>query len=254
MSPVERRAYERAMHESYLVVKTGPNDMGSRPLNGPFASPDLSLGADGRPRATIWNLGTREVRGVVTEFAFIPAGMPVRPENKNLIGLGNPANIPANNFVTVNCTVPWRRTSHADILVVTAYHPDLDPVKVECDPLADRHVGQMTYPWAGGFEGVCPGSNGGKVAIQMRPANQGLYNVRVYVAVSGRLPTNPQINRPMAPTGNLFRWQQSYSFKKEDWELTMVDNHRITVRCRTRFTDHSGRQDFEMTGTVTRSA
>lgn len=253
MSPVERRSNERAMHETFLVIKAGPGDMGSRPISGPFASPDITLGPDGRPRAVVWNLGTREVKGVVTEFAAIPAGLPVHPEHKKVIGLGNPANIPANSFVTVTCTSVWHRTSHADVLLVTAYHPDLDPVKNACDPLTDRRVGQMNYSWTGTFEGSCPGPNGGKLAIQVRPANQGLYKVRVFQAQNGRLPSNPQVDRPMAPTGAQFRWQQSQSFKKEDWEVTMLDNGRMAVRCKARFTDQSGRANYELTGTLVRT-
>lgn len=252
MSPVDRRSMERAMHETFLVIRTGPTDMGSRPLTGVQASPDISVGPDGRPRAVVWNLGTREVKGVVTEFAAIPAGMSLNSEHKKVVGYGNPANIPANSFVNVACNGVWHRLSHADVLLVTAHHPELDPVKGGCDPMADRHVGQFNLPWAGTFEGHCPGSNGGRIQIQVRPANQGMYKVRVFMAVNGRLPTNPQIDRPMAPTGTAFRWQQSYSYKKEDWEIVMLDNTRIAVKSRTRFTDQSGRQNFEIAGSLAR--
>lgn len=252
MSPVERRPNERAMHETYLVVKAGANDMGSRPLTGSFASQDVTVGPDGRPRAVVWNLGTREVRGVTTEFAYIPAGMPVHPDNKKVIGYGNPANINTNSNVMVTCTSIWPRTSHADVLLVTAWH-DTDPVKAACDPMTDRHVGQMNYPWAGTFEGVCPGPNGGKLSLQIRPANQGLYRVKVFLAENGRLPTNPQVDRTMAPTAATFRWLQSYSFKREDWEFSMLDNNRVSVKGKVKFTDSSGRQPFELTGTLTRS-
>jgi len=252
MCPVERRTNERAMHETFLVIKASPADMGSRPLVGPFASPDLTVGPDGRPKAVVWNLGTREVRGVTTEFAYIPAGMPISPENKRVIGMGNPANILANSSVFVGCNGIWPRTSPADVLVVTAYHPELDPIKSPCDPIHDRHVGQMNYAWSGVFEGSCPGPSGGKVSIHIRAANQGLYKVRVFQAISGRLPSNPQVERTMAPTGDSFRWQQSFSFKKEIWEFTVLDNKRILVGCKAKYTDQSGRADFSLGGTLTR--
>lgn len=249
MCALERRLNERAMHETFLVIKTVPNDMGNRPVSGPFTSPDLTVGPDGRPRAVVWNLGTREVKGVITEFATIPAGMPIHPNHKKVIGHSNLANISANGSVQVTCNAIWPRSSHADVLIATAYHPDLDPVKQPCDPLTDRHVGQMTYAWAGTFEGIC---NGTKVNVQIRPANQGLYRLKAFVAVGGRLPSNPQVDRTMAPTGQVFRWQQTYSFKKEDWELVMLDNQRVSARCRSRYTDQSGRTDPELNGNLTR--
>lgn len=251
MTLVERRPNERAMHETFLVIKAAANDLGSRPWSGRFTSQDVTVGTDGKPRAVVWNLGTREVRGVTTEFAYIPAGMAIHPDNKKLIGYGNPANINANSNVTVTCTNLWPHMSHADVLLVTAWH-ETDPVRVACDPLADRHVGQMNYPWAGSFEGVCPGPNGGKIAVQIRAANQGLYRVKVFVAENGRLPSNPQVDRTMAPNGVTFRWLQAYSFKREDWEFTMQDNSRLSVKCRVKFTDTSGRQPYELNGLLAR--
>lgn len=250
---MDRRANERAMHESFVVIKVAPNDLGSRPLNGSFASPELNVGPDGRPRAVVWNLGTREVRGVITEFAAIPAGKPVTPENKIVIGFGNPANIMANSSVQVTCNGVWLRSSPADVLLVTACHPETDPVKAPCDPLSDRHVGQMNYAWAGGFEGILNGVDGGKIGIQIRPANQGLYRVKVFVADQGRMPTHPQADRTMKPNGATFRWQDTYSFKKEDWLLTMLDNQRMSVKYKVRYTDNSGRPEQEWTGLVNRA-
>jgi hypothetical protein len=245
-------AHERAMHETFLVIKAAPTDQGSRPLNGPFASADLSVGPDGRPRAVIWNLGTREVTGVVTEFAAVPAGLAVRPENARPVGVGNPAIIPANSCVAVNCTSVWQRTSSADILIVTACHPVQDPLKTPCDPLADRHVGQMNYAWAGSYEGRLAAPSSLKVAVQIRPANNKLFRVKVFIEQNGRLPSNPQVDRTMAPGGVTFRWQEHLSFKKEDWDMAMQDNIRVKLRCRSRYLDESGRTDPELTGVLER--
>lgn len=249
---LDRRLHERARHETFLVIKTAPGDMGSRPLNGPFVSPDITVGADGRPRVVLWNLGTREVTNVVTEFASIPAGMPVAVEHQKIVGHGNPAIIPANSSVTVTCTSIWPRLNTADVLVVTASH-DQDLVKAVCDPLADRHVGQMNYAWAGTFEGKCDGSMLQKVAVQIRPANRGLYRVKLFTAVGTRLPSNPQIDRTMAPNGAGFRWMETYPGRKEIWDLTMLDNQRVTVVGRTRFTDEAGRPDEELKGLMLRN-
>ena len=251
MRPVERRL-ERAMHETFLVVKTSQADMGSRPVGGGFVSPDLTVGPDGKPWAEVWNLGTREVSGVVTEFAAIAAGMPVTAEHKKLIGYGNVANIGAMSSVTVTCNNIWPHTSPADVLMVTVCHPEMDPVKTQCDPLADRHVGQMNYAWAGTFEGMTAGPSATKVSIQIRPANQGLFRVKAFVAVVGRLPTNPQVDRTMAPTHQVFRWLQAYSYKKEFWELTMLDNTRVAIHCKPTITDNSGRMEPELAGIITR--
>jgi hypothetical protein len=238
MCPMERRPNERAMHESFLVIKAAPTDMGSRPIIGPFATPDLTVGPDGRPRALVWNLGTREVQGVVTEFATVPAGMPIKPENRKIIGLGNPANIPANSCVAVSCQAIWPRMSSADLLFVTAYHPDLDPVKAPYDPILDRHCGQMIYAWTGRFEGKIAGAQFNcKVGVEIKPANRGLYRVRIFLATEGRLPTNPQVDRIMAPNGHSFRWLEHGTNKKDMWDLIMQDNLRMIIRCKTTLID-----------------
>lgn len=251
MCPVERRPNERAMHETFLVVKASPADMGSRPLAGPFATPDITVGPDGRPRAVVWNLGTRSVEGVTTEFWAVPAGVPVKPENARLIGMGNVANIPSGCSVTVACTSMWPRTSHADVLLVHAFHQDLDPMKAPCDPHNDRRVGQMNYPWAGTYEGRCGGAAGFKVKAEIRPANKGLYRVRLFQSIEGRMPTHPQVDRIMAPNGISFRWLEFPATHREDWEMVMLDNARISIRLRTRFPD--GKPDAEVTGAAERS-
>jgi hypothetical protein len=252
MCPVERRPNERAMHETFLVIRATPADMGSRPLAGPFATPDLTVGPDGRPRAVIWNLGTRAVEGVQTEFIAVPAGLPVRPENGKLIGMGNPANIPANSSVAVTCMALWPRMSSADVLLVTAYHPDLDPVKAALDPMADRHVGQMNYAWAGTFEGRCGGNAGFKVRVEIRPANKGLYRVKLFQSIDGRMPSHPQVDRIMAPNGVSFRWLEVANNRRDDWEMVMVDNTRVSIRCRTRMLDGSAK-DAEVSGAMERA-
>jgi hypothetical protein len=239
------------MHETFLVIRATPADMGSRPLAGPFATPDVTVGADGRPRAAVWNLGTRSVEGVVTEFIAVPAGMPVRPENGRLIGLGNPANIPANSSVTVTCTTLWPRTSHADVLLVSASHPDLDQAKGVLDPQADRHVGQMNYAWAGMFEGRCGGASGFKVRLEIRPANKGLYRVKLFQSIDGRMPSHPQVDRIMAPNGASFRWLEVANNRKDDWEMVMQDNMRMSIRCKTKMLDGSAK-DVEVTGGIER--
>ena len=253
MSPVERRPNERAMHEVYLVVKAAPGDMGSRPLQGPFASPDVTVGLDGRPRAVVWNLGTREVAGVVTEFATVPAGMPVRSENMKVIGYGNSAIIPANSSVTVTCTSIWPRMSSADVLLVTVCHPDLDPIRAAGDPLVDRHVAQMNYAWAGRYEGKLGGSSPCKVAIEIRPANKGLYRVRFFQAIEGRMPSNPQVDRIMAPNGHTFRWLETLTSRKELYDLTIQDNQSMTLKVKTRLLEEPGKPDLEQTGLVERA-
>lgn len=240
------------MHETFLVVKAAQADMGSRPLTGAFATPDISVGPDGRPRAVIWNLGNRPVEGVVTEFASVPAGAPIKPENCKLIGMGNLANIPANSSVTVTCQAIWPRMSTADVLIVTTYHPDLDPAKVACDPMADRHVGQMNYAWAGTWEGKCGGAAGCKVRVEIRPANKGLFRVRLFQSIDGRMPGNPQVDRIMAPNGVQFRWLEITSAKRDDWEMIMLDNNRMSLRLKSRLTDGNGKGDQELTGGVER--
>lgn len=250
---MERRSLERARHESFLVIRTAPNDMGVRPLSGPFVSPDVTVGSDARPRVVVWNLGTRDVAHVVTEFAAVPAGQAVTPENAKLIGMGNLANIPANSCVTVTCTSIWLRTNPADVLLVTACHPEQDPVKAACDPLNDRHVGQMNYPWAGGYEGKCDGPMAARAGVQIRPANRGLYRVRVFTAAQGtRMPSNPQIDRTMAPLGASFRWQEVYPGRKELWELRMLDNNRMSLTARLRPPEGPGLGTEELRGIIVR--
>lgn len=253
MCPVERRPNERAMHETYLVIKAAPTDMGSRPLSGPFATPEVTVGPDGRPRAVVWNLGTREVQGVTTEFAYVPAGLPIRPENVRVIGQGNPANIGANSSVAVPCTAPWRRTSMADVLLVSAFH-DSDPIKAAYDPLIDRHVGQMNYNWAGVYEGkVAGGQTGFKIKVDIKPANKGLYRVRMFQAVDGRMSSLAQIDRIMAPNGATFRWLEIMGAKRDDWEMIIVDNQKMNIRCRIRYTDGSGRTEPDLIGSIERT-
>ena len=252
MCPVERRPNERAMHETFLVIRTGSADMGSRPLTGPFATPDVTVGQDGRPRAVVWNLGTRAVEGVVTEFLCVPAGMPLKPENGKLIGMGNLANIPANSSVMVTCTSIWPRSSMADVLLVRAFHPTLDPLKSGFDPQADRHVGQMNYAWAGAFEGRCGGASGVKVRVEIRPANKGLYRVKLFHSIEGRMPGYPQVDRIMAPNGIQFRWLEIASAKRDDFEMLIQSNERMSMTLKTRFTDGTGRPDAVMTGMLER--
>jgi hypothetical protein len=252
MSPVDRRPNEWAMHECFLVIRTSPADMGARPLTGSFISPDITVGADGRPRAVVWNLGHREVEGVVTEFAYVPAGLPVRAEHARPIGRGGIAFIPAGSSVTVTCQEPWQRTSSADVLLVTAFHPELDPVKVSCDPLADRHVGQMSYAWAGDYEGRF-GPAGTKVVVQIRPASRGIYRVRLFQAEDGRLPSHPQVDRLMAPSGATFRWLEVVGSQRELWELTMRDNRRVTIAHRAPYRDPGGQPEAVQTGLIERS-
>lgn len=244
-----RRSMERARHETFLVVKAGPNDMGNRPLATPFASPDLQVGADGRPRATIWNLGTREVTGVTTEFYSFPAGLPVIPENAQLIGVGNPAIIPAGESITITCGQVWRRMNHVDILLVMAYHPELDPVKFPCDAIRDRHVGQMNYPWAGNFEGKY-GSQ--KVRLELRPANQGLYRVKLYEEAGGRMATIPKCERIMKPNQHTFRWMEVDANRKDLYDLVMLDNSRLSFRLASQPLDQPAAPVQELEGILER--
>lgn len=234
MCSAERRSYERAMNECFLVIKSSAADMGDRPLSAPFTSPDVKVGPDGRPRAVIWNLGNREVQGVITEFIAFSAGRPIHSDRKQVIGYGNPATIPAHGSVQVTCTGVWQRGNRADVLMAMVYQPELDPIRTPCDPMADRHVGQMCYPWVGHFEGMLGGTSGEKIAVHVTSSNQGLFKVRVFCASNGRLPTHPQVDRVMAPHGHRFRWQESYPARKEDWELVVIDNQRMSIRCKKR--------------------
>jgi hypothetical protein len=240
------------MHETFLVIKANAADMGSRPLTGPFATSDIAVGPEGRPRAVVWNLGTRPVDGVLTDFHAVPAGQPVRAQNARLIGPGNVANIPANSCVTVTCTAVWPRTNWADVLLVTAYHPDQDPIKAACDPHADRHVGQMSYAWAGTYEGKLGGAVGAKVKVEIRPANRGLFRVRLFQAIEGRLPSNPQVDRIMAPNGAQFRWLEVTGTRKDDYELLVQDNQRMALRLRSKLLDGTNKLE-EATGAVERA-
>ncbi|MFZ5827961.1 MAG: hypothetical protein ACOY94_26955 [Bacillota bacterium] len=242
---------ERARHESFLVIKAGTDDMGSRPLTTPFASPEIQMGSDGRPTARIWNLGTREVQGVTTEFYSVPAGLPVSAENAQLIGVGNMAIIPAGQGIMITCNQVWRRMSHADVLLVMAYHPELDPVKTPFDALRDRHVGQMNYPWAGKFEGRY-GPDQLKIRLEVRPQNQGLCQVKLFEEVNGRMPTFPKCDRIMKPNGHTFRWMEVEANRKDLYDLVMLDNHRMSFRLSSRLLDQPEASVQESTGAVER--
>lgn len=222
-----RSSMERARHESFLVIKAAPDDMGSRPLTTPCASPDIAVGADGHPRVTVWNLGTREVEGVITEFYSIPAGLPVLAENAQLIGLGNTAIIPSGQSVTIACNQVWRRMNHADVLVVMTFHPEVDPVKLPFDAVADRHVGQMNYPWAGIFEGRI-GPDQVKVRLEVRPSNQGLFKVKLFEEINGRISSFPKCDRVMKPNKHTFRWLEVEGNSRQLYDLVMLDNNRLS--------------------------
>jgi hypothetical protein len=239
------------MRECFLVIKASAADMGNRPLTGSFITPDLSVGADGRPKVTIWNLGTREVQGIQTEFAAVPAGLPVTAENRRMIGYGNLANISALSSVVVTCPNPWHKTSFADVLLATVHHPELDPVKAPYDALHDRRVGQMNYAWSGQYEGKW-GHCGEKMAIQIRPASQGIYRLKIFQEISGRMPSHPQIDWTMAPHKAVFRWQQHYPAKREDWLLSMPDNNRINITCVVHNLDGSEKADQSLSGLASR--
>lgn len=245
------RSMERARHESFLVVRSAPDDMGSRPLSAPFASPEIQVGIDGRPSARVWNLGTREVHGVNTEFYSVPAGLPLSVENVQLIGLGNVAIIPAGQGITITCNQVWRRMSHADVLLVMAFHPELDPVNVPCDALRDRHVGQMNYPWAGNFGGRY-GPDQLRIRMEVRAANQGLFRVKLFEEVNGRMPTFPKCDRIMKPNGHTFRWMEVESNRKDLYDLVMLDNERMSFRLGSRPLDEPQASMQESTGMMER--
>jgi|GEM_PF-1849837 len=224
---MQRRSTERARHECYLVIKAAADDVGSRPLATPFASPDMVIGADGRARVTVWNLGTREVQGVTVEFHSVPAGLPVVPENVQLIGVGNPAIIPAGQSITVTCAQPWRRMSHADVLLATASHEEMDPVRHPFSAKRDRHVGQMNYPWTGNYEGRI-GRDELRVRLEVRPANQGLFMVRLFEEVAGRMPSFPKCDRIMKPHHNTLRWMEVEQNHKVIYDLVLLDNDHFS--------------------------
>lgn len=245
------RSMERARHETFLVVKASLDDTGSRPLSTPFASPEIQVGCEGRPSARVWNLGTREVQGVTTEFYSVPAGLQVSVDNAQLIGVGNVAIIPAGQGIAITCNQVWRRMSHADVLLVMAFHPELDPVKAPYDALRDRHVGQMNYPWAGNFEGRY-GPDQLRIRMEVRAANQGLFRVKLFEEVNGRMPTFPKCDRIMKPNGHTFRWMEVEANRKELYDLVMLDNDRMSFRLGSRPLDQPQAPMQESPGMIER--
>ena len=213
------RRTSETRHPAYLVLKARPGDTGARPLAAPFASPEITVGPDGRPRVLVWNLGLREVTAV-TEFHAIPAGLPVRSEHARPVGAGNPAIIGPGQAVVVTCNGVW--SGPADVLIVMAYHPELDPVQRPFDAQADRHVGQMNYPWVGAFVGRV-GER--PVRVEIRPAPQGLYRVRLYEGDD----RHPRCDRIMKPHGHTFRWLEVEGDARLLFELALVENDRMTL-------------------------
>ncbi|MGE5675264.1 MAG: hypothetical protein ACM3XM_15550 [Mycobacterium leprae] len=252
MVATERRTLERAMHDVFLVVRSSPADMGSRPLTGSFVTPDLTVGPDGHPRVLVWNLGTREASGVIAEFASVPAGSGVSADHVQFIGRSVPGIIPARSSVTLNCQSIWPRATTGDVLLVSVSQPEQDPVKTPWDAMNDRHVGQMNYAWGGQYAGAWQDPTGTRLFLEVRPANKGLFRVKVYVSVGGRLPSNPQPDRIMAPNGQQFRWLETTATRKELWELIALDNRRLTIRRQTRFLDEPGRTEEQVVGTLER--
>jgi hypothetical protein len=202
------------------LLKARPGDTGVRPLAAPFASPDITVGPDGRPRAVVWNLGFREVTAA-TEFYAVPAGLPVEAEHARLVGVGNPAIIGPGQAVSVRCTQVWLR-GQADVLLVMAFHPDLDPVRRPFDAPADRHVGQMNYPWVGTYEGSVADR---RVRVEIRPAPQGLFRLKLFED-DARF---PRCDRVMKPNGHRFRWLEVEVDARLLFDLTLVDNNRMTL-------------------------
>lgn len=247
-----RKSMERARHESFLVVKVAPEDVGTRPLTTPFASQDIQVGMDGRPKATVWNLGTREVQGVAVEFYSVPAGLPVTVENAQLIGLGNVAIIAAGQSINTVCNQMWRRVSHADVLLVVVYHPEIDPVKVPGDAIRDRHVGQMNYPWTGTFEGRY-GPEELKIRLEVRPANQGLFRVKLFEEINGRMPSFPKCDRIMKPNRHTMRWLEVENNRKELYDLVMLDNNRLSIALGVRSMEEPQAPLQESTGLLERT-
>lgn len=233
------------------MVRSAAEDMGSRPLATPFATPHLQVGGDGRPRATVWNLGTREVEGVITEFYCVPAGLPVTAENAQLIGVGNVAIIPPGQSITVTCNQLWRHATHADVLLVMAFHSEMDPVKLPFDAMRDRHVGQMNYPWAGIFEGRY-GPEELRIRLEVRPANQGLFRVKLFEEVNGRMPSFPKCDRIMRPNGHTLRWMEVENNRKELYDLVVQENDRLSFRLGTRPLDQPQAPMQETSGMIER--
>ncbi|BAD41883.1 hypothetical protein [Symbiobacterium thermophilum] len=214
------RRDRRSHRPVFLVLRSRPGDSGARPLAAPFASPDITVGPDGRPRAVVLNLGSREVVAS-TEFYSVPAGLPVTAENARLVGTGNPAIIRPGEAVTVSCNEPWLNRQ-ADVLVVMAFHPELDPVARPFDVLADRHVGQMNYAWVGTYAGSLPD---GDVRVEIRPAPQGLFRLKLYQ--EGAL--YPRCDRIMKPHGHRFHWMEVEGDLRMLFDLAVVDNNRLTL-------------------------
>ncbi|MBP2017099.1 hypothetical protein J2Z79_000473 [Symbiobacterium terraclitae] len=214
-----RRAREM-YRPSFLLLRARPGDDGSRPLAAPFASPDITVGPDGRPQAVVWNLGFREVTAT-TEFYAVPAGLPVASETARLLGVGNPAIIGPGQSVRVRCNQAWVR-GHADVLLVAAFHPELDPVVRPFEPQADRHVGQMNYPWVGTFAGLLAER---PVRVEIRPAPQGLYRLKLFEDGS-RL---PRCDRVMKPNGHRFHWLEVEGEARLLFDLAVVDNNRLAL-------------------------
>jgi len=233
---------------SFLVIKAWPGDQGVRPLAAPFAAATITCEGDGRPRVTVWNLGSREVEGVVTEFYTIRAGLPVQAEHAVLIGPGNPSIIAPRQAVSIACTELWRRTSPADLLLVMAYHPTHDPVTQPYDAMADRHVGQMNYPWAGRYEGQV-GQEPRRVVIELKPASQGLFRLRLFEEAGGRLASFPRCDRVMKPNGHAFRWLEVEGDQRMLFDLALLDNNLLSLVVRPRHA--GGAQELER-GLLTR--
>ncbi len=248
---MQRKSWERARHECFLVIKAAADDVGTRPLATPFASSDIGVAADGRPRVTVWNLGHKEAHGVVIEFYVVPAGLPVNAENAQLIGLGNPAIIPPGQSIGITCNQVWRRMSHADVLLVTASHEELDAVKLPFDAVRDRHVGQMNYPWAGSFTGFI-GSDELKVQLEVKPSNQGLFKVKLFEEVAGRMPSFPKCDRIMKPNKNTLRWMEVEQNQKVIYDLVMQENNRLSFLATSRPMDQPNAPAVQVTGTMER--
>ncbi len=214
------RRERRVNRPAFLLLRSRPGDAGVRPLAAPFASPDITVGPDGRPRAVVCNLGSREVVAT-TEFYSVPAGLPVTAENARLVGTGNPAIIGPGQAVTVSCSEVWLHRQ-ADVLVVMTFHPELDPVSRPFDALADRHVGQMNYAWVGTYAGRLPD---GDVRVEIRPAPQGLFRLKLFQE-GARF---PRCDRVMKPQGHRFYWMEVEGSLRMLFDLTVVDNNRMTL-------------------------